>query len=377
MPYPMGDFQIHDRLMRYTSFVPRFYNFCKSYGFEAGRIMPSRAFCSDENQGYPTILIAKHFGTFPFDHGHVGGIVSTARHGPHAHHGQDLAIIQASHVGYDPEQQQFGSYRRLQVKHAPHSDSCGKICALLDWYRAEYRFATGNVAFSRLDGQKMIIIDNQLLDTTRSEGLFLRLECLIDGVAGQPPEPRHIFSTSKAYVIHPCFAANLPDDYFQDDKRIPIGPGLGADLFHFKRNISNTLEGHDQLEYNLGDSMPHIVTSGAPALSAARVNTQIEFDRTYRTIIKEAAYHGKNLAFIAGINIDISPGRGLLFPLTKFVPWAAYIQTRGGEQRIMEQAELVQALKDQSDQNPDRIELSRAISVMEKTPEIKVEAQDF
>ena len=61
----MVDFQFEGRMMRYSRFVPRFYNLCKSYGFEQGRIMPSRAFCSDENQGFPIILITKHFGAFP------------------------------------------------------------------------------------------------------------------------------------------------------------------------------------------------------------------------------------------------------------------------------------------------------------------------
>lgn len=53
------------------------YNLCKSLGFEAGNIMPSRAFCSDESQGYPITLIAKHFGTFPFNHGMVGGVIAS------------------------------------------------------------------------------------------------------------------------------------------------------------------------------------------------------------------------------------------------------------------------------------------------------------
>ena len=76
----IGDFQIDD-MMRYSLFVPRLYNLCKSPGFEPGKIMPSRAFCSDENQGCPIILITKHFGTFPFNHGMVGGVVATDRHG--------------------------------------------------------------------------------------------------------------------------------------------------------------------------------------------------------------------------------------------------------------------------------------------------------
>ncbi len=126
------------------------------------------------------------------------------------------------------------------------------------------------------------------------------------------------------------------------------------------------------MERNLGRYMSQIVTTSFPVLTAAVANTQIEFDRAYRTIVKEAGYQGKNLAFIAGINIDISPQKGQLFPLTKFVPWAAYIQTLDGKQFTLEQEEIVAALNAQSTKNPDRIELSKAIQIMEKTPEIKI-----
>jgi hypothetical protein len=61
-----------------------------------------------------------------------------------------------------------------------------------------------------------------------------------------------------------------------------------------------------------------------------------------------------------------------LFPLTKFVPWAAYIQTQDEKQFTLEQKEIVEALNAQSFVNPDRIELSKAIQVMKSTPEIKI-----
>jgi hypothetical protein len=99
----LGAYHMSEVSMRYSRFMPRAYNLAKSLGFKRGKIMPSRAFCSDESQGYPSILIAKHFGIFPFNHGLVGGVMATDRHAPHAHHGKDLVIIQASHVGYDPE----------------------------------------------------------------------------------------------------------------------------------------------------------------------------------------------------------------------------------------------------------------------------------
>ncbi len=372
MEKTMIDFQFSGNMMRYSKFVPQLYNLCKSYGFEPGCIMPSRAFCSDENQGFPIILITKHFGAFPFNHGLVGGIVATDRHGPYAHHGKDLVIIQASHVGYDTETEKFGIYRRLKTAPSTDTSSCGKIDAVLKWYHQEYEFAKKNISFTLFDGQKVVIIDNQFLDNSREQGLFLALENIIDMDKASQPKPIRILSTSKMFPIHPSFEARLPQTLWKSIARVPIERYLTSELFYFQRHISTTIEGRDQLERNLGRYMPQIVTTTYPTLTAAIANTQVEFDRTYRTIVREPGYHGKNLAFIAGINIDISPQKGQLFPLTKFIPWAAYIQTLDGKQYTLEQKEIVEALNAQSTENPDRIEMSNAIKIMEETPEIKI-----
>jgi hypothetical protein len=373
MQYLMGDFKLDGRMMRFSIFVPRLYNLCRSYGFEKGMIMPSRAFCSDENQGFPIILITKHFGAFPFNHGMVGGIVATDRHGPYAHHGKDLVIIQASHVGYDPETGQFGAYRRLQVDDRGEDVSCGKILGVIGWYLKEYAFAIENISFSLVNGKAVVLIDNQLLDHNRDAGIFLNIDQFVAMDSGSAPEPLNVFSTSKAFRVNPDLKNRLPESFFQEDKRVPIGKKLTANLFYFKKRISDALEGRDQLERNLSHSMPGIVTSNFPALAAAQVNTQVEFDRAYRTILSEDSYKGRNLAFIAGINIDISPQQGQLFPITKFVPWAAYVQTRDGKAFLLEQEELLEALLSQSTDNPDSLEMSKAIGVMENTPEVRIE----
>ncbi|MDH5776840.1 MAG: hypothetical protein OEZ33_01410, partial [Gammaproteobacteria bacterium] len=59
MVQPVGGFPMHNMMMRYSLFIPKLYNWCKTLGFEPGKIMPSRAFCSDESQGYPIIMMAK------------------------------------------------------------------------------------------------------------------------------------------------------------------------------------------------------------------------------------------------------------------------------------------------------------------------------
>lgn len=370
----MADFHVADHMMRYSQFVPRLYNLCKSLGFEAGRIMPSRAFCSDESQGYPIILIAKHFGTFPFNHGMVGGIVATDRHGPHAHHGKDLVIIQASHVGYDPEKQEWGSYRRLQMDSEVLTTACGKICGILDWYRNEYRFARENIYFTRLDGTPVIVIDNQLLNLERKQGLFLQLDkMVIADEAGGLSEPLRVYSTAKGYRISSGLLKLINTTELEEGKHNPIGEILTADIFDFRQQIEDEdEEGRTHLEQNLGFAMPAIVTADSPPLAAALANTQVEFDRAYRTLLNEPEYQNRNLLFIAGINIDISPQPGQLFPLTKFVPWAAFVQNSNGERITMEQDELLQRLLEQSTENPDKIDLEDAIASMEQAEEVKV-----
>ena len=75
------------------------------------------------------------------------------------------------------------------------------------------------------------------------------------------------------------------------------------------------------MENHLINTMPWIVISPAPLLLAAQVNTQAEFDRTFRAIVRSQQYQEKQLLFISCLNIDISPQEGQLFPLTKCVPW--------------------------------------------------------
>ncbi len=365
-----------DHMMRYSLFVPRLYNLCRSLGFDMANIMPSRAFCADENQGFPIILITKHFGAFPFNHGRAGGIVATNRHGPHAHHGNDMVIIQASHVGYDPETETFGTYCRLQTPDGKKTSTCGKIAGVIDWYLEEYEFAQKNIYLSREGDLHTLIIDNQLLDEQRTEGLFLELDRMVLEVEGKRRLLRTL-STSRVYVASETFCKSLPEHVWPENGRIPIGCHLDADMFFFKRHNSEDEEGSHQLEDNLLDAMPCIVTSTAPMLVAAQINTQAEFDHTFRSIVKADDYRGKRLLFVSCLNIDISPKEGQLFPLTKCVPWAAYIQNANGESSTLEQVEIYDLLMKQSMENSAQIDMEVAIQQMVDAPEVKVRFSFF
>jgi hypothetical protein len=364
-----NSFRVDDYAIRYSNFIPRLFNFCLSLGMKPNRIMPSRAFCSDENQGYPIILIAKHFGSFPFNHGRVGGIVATDRHGPHAHHGQDMVIIQASHVGYEPDSGEFGIYRRLQTENQEYASDCGAICNVLNWYQNEFNFASQHITLDRDGDEYVVIIDNQLLSDDRDEGLFLNLGRLIDIRDGHA-DPIQLLSTAKAYRASPELVNRIGTQW--PEKRQSIGRHLYSDLFYFRRNTAAVTDASHNINRNLIKSMPAILSSKYPALTGAQVNAQVEFDRTFRTIVKEHAYRGKKVVFISGIHIDVSPREGQIFPLTKYVPWAAYIQNESGEGYTLEQDELHQILEQQSQDNPYKIDLTEAIGNMKREAEIHI-----
>ena len=368
----LEDFSLDGTTFPYNSFVVRLYNLCRSLGFESGKILPSRAFCSDETQGYPNILIAKHFGAFPFNHGRVGGIVSTDRHGPHAHHGKDLVIIHASHVGYDAETETFGNYHRRHTEHFETTPTCGKIESVLRWYMKQYVYAKENIFLHRQNQDCLITIDNYTLSENTNEGLFVNLDKLVVVGGHGGFRPRKSYSTSKCYVASAEFRKLLGDSAWPNKGREPIGERLLPELIGFKRHSSGDPDTHGILEENMIIPMPWIVSSVFPLLTAARANIQCEFDRTYRTLLNSHAYEGKRLLFISGLNIDISPRQDQMFPSTTFVPWAAYIQNPKGKSSVLEQQDILARLLDQPEDNPDEVDLEVAIQQMKAIEEIKI-----
>ena len=75
-----------------------------------------------------------------------------------------------------------------------------------------------------------------------------------------------------------------------------------AQLFWFKRSIPEDLETYGYLEQNLLPAMAFIVTSKAPLLTAAQVNTQVEFDCTYRTFVKQTGIMANRSYNVAGLS---------------------------------------------------------------------------
>ncbi|MBU1564583.1 MAG: hypothetical protein KJ630_03015 [Proteobacteria bacterium] len=376
----IGEYKIQGLAIPYPEFVPRLYNLCLSLGFKKGFIMPSRAFCSDENQGFPIILITKHFGTFPFNHGRVGGIVAADRHGPHAHHGEDSVIVQASHVGYDPKTGIYGTCERPKTEGNCLTPSCGKISHTIEPYLEQYRFAQKRI-FLHLDaqGRHLITAKDSFIDFASkpvTDGLVLDLREIAKINDDGKIIPVATHSTSHSYKVSESFRERLAQqDYvWKGGSGKAMGDLLTADLFYFREDL-HEIDESILLERNLIEFMPIIVTHKSPPMKAAKINIQMEFARTVETIRRGTEYNGKNLLFIAGLNVDISSYDA--FPSTTyFVPWAAHIQLKDStsEEYIhpLEQEEIFKKLMEQSTVNPDQADLKEQISKMISAPRFDI-----
>jgi len=398
----------------YREFVPRLYNWCKKLGMTKGLMLPSIGFCSDENQGYPTMLILKHFGTYPFNHGYIGGILALDRHGPHASHGEDMVIFCAPHVGFDPDTKHFGNYRRIQVanKEAQSSTCCGKVAGVLAPYRDQYKKILGRIKV-RLEGEKVLVslADSIERDSCDGRGIVLKYDQLLAPGAYDAPlyqeslakvyegSDRFAAAVREAFAGEPRASAPAPKASPEAEKRAGLlslllpgqspakeevteAPALAptrADSWRslsepflskvFTKNmfyfLSTPLEGEaNRLERLLLPHMPYVLNGPwDPELMAAMICCQAEFGRTVHSVEYEKSYKGKNLVVVSGVNIDICPELGSegTFPSTMFLPWAAYVQLKNGKRQVYEQAEFVKLLREQSNENADAINIEKGV----------------
>lgn len=378
----LAPFKINGLAIPYAEFVPKLYNFCMELGFRPGLIMPSRAFCSDENQGLPIILLTKHFGTFPFNHGRVGGIGAVDRHGPHSQHGEDAVILQASHVGYDPESGSYGTYIRPQMEGRCVSRSCGKLCHVIDPYVEQYQFAQERIFLHRDEKSRCLItIKNSFIDFDShpvKNGLVLRISNIVKEDDHGNIRPLAAASTSQTYEVNEKFQNRLARSAYQwqGGEGENIGSRLSADLFFFREDFHETDESI-LLERNIIEFMPNIVSATNPALRAAKINIQLEFARITESIRRGTDYNNKNLLYISGLNLDISQHDE--YPSTTyFVPWAAHIQlakeTPAEYAHPLEQEELFAKIIQQSSINPAQVDLKENIQRMLASPRFDIRA---
>nr|CAA6820530.1 MAG: Unknown protein [uncultured Thiotrichaceae bacterium] len=284
------------------------------------------------------------------------------RHSEYASHGEDLVMVQASHVGYDPE-------------HNKCSNACGKISDTLEWYVNEYNFARHRILVDRHGEHCYLTIDSQYLLPNREQGLLLNLDKMIQQQGDGKIYPSSVTSTASTFLATTTFQKQMAHFFEMNQGPQPIGDALLPEYFSF--TIGQYTGGSRQIEQNIVGVMPWIVTSEAPMLTAAQANTQAEFDRVSRSISQEPAYQNRNLLYISGLHLDMSPPEGQNVIVNKFIPWAAYIQMESGERYILEQDQLCKIFKTCKADNPDQLDFEKVIRAMENPGPAKALNRDI
>lgn len=72
------------------------------------------------------------------------------------------------------------------------------------------------------------------------------------------------------------------------------------------------------------------------------------------------------MTFSSGINIDVSPGEGQIFPVSEYAPLAAYNRDESGDGNTLRQEELHEQPMEQSVDNPHKIDLAQTIEDMKR-----------
>jgi hypothetical protein len=377
---------------RFSQFTPRLYNYCtQKMGMNHSTIMPARAFCSDGSQGFPTMLLAKHFGTFPFDYGQIGGTFDFNRTPAVVTHGRDLVVVQATHVGYDPVTKKYGKYPRhrtaLRPEEVTYSSNCGHVAGVSDPYIKAFQSAASHTQIGRSDksGEYTVYIRNFFLsgETSRYKNHvqfdIKRMFKSQEYIASDP--------VGRTFIASSEFAAHL-DKYPQfknlkaGDAAVPLGAALTPEWFTFER--TNGVEGRPLYEQNLKDIMEWVVVQPEPMLAAAQGCVQAEFHRFLSEIrFAKSMFDQKNMLYIAGVIVDVAPqpeqlvGDEAFFPRTLFIPWAAYEQRYNAaenklEKRIWDQDKCFAELEACSTENPRAMVLDAEMQKLTGLPPIEL-----
>jgi hypothetical protein len=263
------------------------------------------------------------------------------------------------------------------------SASCGKITHVITPYLDQYKFARNRIFLLRgEDDQYLINVKNSFTDFSShpvKNGLVLRLQDIVKSNRNGIIRPVGTYSTSQTYEVSDSFRKRIDSAGYswKPGHGEKIGDLLTADLFNYREELHETDESI-LLERNLIEFMPLIVTAQNPQLQAAKINIQQEFARALESIHRGQEYAGKNLLYIAGLNIDISEYHE--YPATTyFVPWAAHIQLKDSDPAAyihpLEQQEIFNKLMEQGIDNPDLVNLKEEIAKMMEAPRLEIRSQ--
>lgn len=269
----------------------------------------------------------------------------------------DSVLILSTRVPYEPS---WGGHEGLPRPLIHESARCrteGTVSKFIAPYLKEYHFAQNHIYLSRdEDGQWFISMPENLIKSDRRPGdgtLRIHLEKIVEMDEDGKFPPATVADTLVSFRIAGAFQQLLHDNkFFSGPRKVQrIGNFLTADLFVFE-DAPPLYQGRGkegEFAQVLLPAMNRIVTNSNPQLLAAIIYLKNLFLMTVDNVQRNCTRQGPaNLLCVAGLDIDAVAFRGE--GEHYFVPWAAYLQQGGQEEkdnRQLGQDDLFVALMDQ------------------------------
>lgn len=329
---------IRGRIIPYVEFLCRLKNYCLFLGFREPIVQTSG----------------------PAD---AGGISAEADSSPFLPEPsgpeteKDSVIILSTRVPYEPS---WGAHKGLPRPLIHESAECrteGSVSKFIAPYLKEYHFAQNQIYLSRdEEGHCFISLPENLLKSGRRPGdgtLRIHLEKIVEMDEGGEFPPATVADTLVSYKMSAAFRQLLHDNrFFSGPRKVQrIGNFLTADMVSFEdAPLSGQGRGKEgEFAQTLLPAMSRIVTNSNPQLLAAIIYLKKLFVKTVDNVQRNCTRQGSaNLLCVAGLDIDAVAFRGE--GEHYFVPWAAYLQQAGQEERDnrqLGQDDLFVALMDQ------------------------------
>ncbi|MFC1690800.1 hypothetical protein ACFL0W_01350 [Nanoarchaeota archaeon] len=361
-----------DTKIDYRVLIPRLRNLVLGhYEFDSKKTLPCRSFCSDETQMVIADLLSSYFGARPFNFGRVGALLALDRSPAAAHHGKNLVIVSAAHVGYDPNAsnsaEQYGRIFRPQMDCSvdddhSHSSCCGKIVGTITPFKESYDRTSQDklhLIKKEVGGTEKycIVINNSRLAPFNDDKILeLHLEKLLKFKNDSPVEIDRE-ANSIIYEANPGFVEDIGEENFLADKPTPIGKNLTGKYFDFRREvIKENEDGSHLILKGLLPYMNRVVTSDIPSFEAARIVSWGEFGKAVNAFghhTSELDLGERSIFLISGINLDYFDHEAAkINPLAGnqvyFIPMAAYVKNiddpNHPDGQVLEREELLDLL---------------------------------
>lgn len=274
---------------------------------------------------------------------------------PWSSEGRDTVHVSLTKVSYNPNWGGCCGLPRLLDHKKAQSSLCSSPAEFIAPFLYLYRFAQENIFLSQTaQGQLLITLPETLVrqggedtDSTLKFHLDRLVEPAGDGTLG----PLMIAGTLHTFAVSPDFQQSFSalTRGWQQGRKLAIGHYLGRELFSFE--VDNGAYSDSPYAETILPHLTEIVTHPTPNLRAAAIHMHQVFARDTARYSAECRKSTRNLLYIAGLDIDMTPFTGR--EEHYFVPWQAYISQRGqisAEGCILTQDDLYMKMMQQDKQ---------------------------